>query len=174
MPDQLVNKSVNHGFCFNILCVGECIMHECDFPPFPQAIRPLICFSESHSFPQDAKQFAQCLSCLNSFGPVSGHSNDWDALGSYEIFRNVCIPAIFIFNIPLFINIITIFNIRINVISHLEFLIVILYKFTVSLSAKEQYEMLRIHAFIRVDLIVSIIVIICFCKDLDGGEIPFF
>uniref|UniRef100_A0A667YYL8 Septin n=1 Tax=Myripristis murdjan TaxID=586833 RepID=A0A667YYL8_9TELE len=23
MPDQLVNKSVNHGFCFNILCVGE-------------------------------------------------------------------------------------------------------------------------------------------------------
>lgn len=24
MPDQLVNKSVNRGFCFNILCVGEC------------------------------------------------------------------------------------------------------------------------------------------------------
>lgn len=23
LPDQLVNKSVNHGFCFNILCVGE-------------------------------------------------------------------------------------------------------------------------------------------------------
>ncbi|XP_016523192.1 septin-6-like [Poecilia formosa] len=23
MPDQLVNKSVNRGFCFNILCVGE-------------------------------------------------------------------------------------------------------------------------------------------------------
>ncbi|XP_062998095.1 septin-6 isoform X1 [Elgaria multicarinata webbii] len=23
MPDQLVNKSVGHGFCFNILCVGE-------------------------------------------------------------------------------------------------------------------------------------------------------
>ncbi|KPP57883.1 hypothetical protein Z043_124344 [Scleropages formosus] len=23
MPDQLVNKSVSHGFCFNILCVGE-------------------------------------------------------------------------------------------------------------------------------------------------------
>uniref|UniRef100_A0A8C7HW60 Septin 6 n=1 Tax=Oncorhynchus kisutch TaxID=8019 RepID=A0A8C7HW60_ONCKI len=23
MPDQLVNKSVNHGFCFNILCIGE-------------------------------------------------------------------------------------------------------------------------------------------------------
>lgn len=30
MPDQLVNKSVNHGFCFNILCVGECII--CNFP----------------------------------------------------------------------------------------------------------------------------------------------
>lgn len=26
MPDQLVNKSVNHGFCFNILCVGECVI----------------------------------------------------------------------------------------------------------------------------------------------------
>ncbi|CAI5793528.1 septin-6 isoform X1 [Podarcis lilfordi] len=23
LPDQLVNKSVSHGFCFNILCVGE-------------------------------------------------------------------------------------------------------------------------------------------------------
>ena len=23
MPDQLVNKSVSQGFCFNILCVGE-------------------------------------------------------------------------------------------------------------------------------------------------------
>lgn len=31
MPDQLVNKSVNHGFCFNILCVGEYIMHEMSF-----------------------------------------------------------------------------------------------------------------------------------------------
>ncbi|KAI2656855.1 Septin-6 [Labeo rohita] len=26
MPDQLVNKSVNHGFCFNILCVGSASM----------------------------------------------------------------------------------------------------------------------------------------------------
>lgn len=32
MPDQLVNKSVNHGFCFNILCVGECVMSELLFP----------------------------------------------------------------------------------------------------------------------------------------------
>lgn len=23
LPDQLVNKSVSQGFCFNILCVGE-------------------------------------------------------------------------------------------------------------------------------------------------------
>ena len=24
LPDQLVNKSVGQGFCFNILCIGEC------------------------------------------------------------------------------------------------------------------------------------------------------
>lgn len=24
LPDQLVSKSVTQGFCFNILCVGEC------------------------------------------------------------------------------------------------------------------------------------------------------
>lgn len=23
LPDQLVNKSITQGFCFNILCVGE-------------------------------------------------------------------------------------------------------------------------------------------------------
>lgn len=31
MPDQLVNKSVNHGFCFNILCVGECVICDIGF-----------------------------------------------------------------------------------------------------------------------------------------------
>lgn len=24
LPDQLVNRSIQQGFCFNILCVGEC------------------------------------------------------------------------------------------------------------------------------------------------------
>ncbi len=26
LPDQLVNKCVNKGFDFNVLCIGECIM----------------------------------------------------------------------------------------------------------------------------------------------------
>ena len=25
LPDQLVNRSIQQGFCFNILCVGECL-----------------------------------------------------------------------------------------------------------------------------------------------------
>ena len=27
LPDQLVNKSVNKGFSFNILCIGMCIKY---------------------------------------------------------------------------------------------------------------------------------------------------
>lgn len=76
MPDQLVNKSVNHGFCFNILCVGKCIMCESAFPLSPRAKRPLICFSESQAFPQDVEQCAQYLNCLDSFGPVSAYHNE--------------------------------------------------------------------------------------------------
>lgn len=29
LPDQLVSKSVTQGFCFNILCVGECRERQC-------------------------------------------------------------------------------------------------------------------------------------------------
>lgn len=29
LPDQLVSKSVTQGFCFNILCVGECQERQC-------------------------------------------------------------------------------------------------------------------------------------------------
>lgn len=29
LPDQLVSKSVTQGFCFNILCVGECRERRC-------------------------------------------------------------------------------------------------------------------------------------------------
>lgn len=46
MPDQLVNKSVNHGFCFNILCVGECVI--CNFSiPFHSGFMSIV---ENHFF----------------------------------------------------------------------------------------------------------------------------
>ena len=45
LPDQLVNKSVSQGFCFNILCVGQC-KHTCRIFLFHYAIHIMICYSQ--------------------------------------------------------------------------------------------------------------------------------